>query len=91
MDEDLDQLDRAELVAAVKALRSAIRRHRDATLHDLCWYQPELWGLLPETVELGVKLPTREEFLQGCAAFRDALERELPAAEQVNVAYVTES
>ena len=47
MDEDLDNLTREELMANVKELRAAIREHRDASLHDLCWYQPKLWGLLP--------------------------------------------
>jgi hypothetical protein len=87
MDADLEAMDRAELIETVQQLRDAIRAHRDATLHDLCWYQPELWGLLPEKIDLRPQLPTRERFLQGCVAFRDALERELPDAEVLDIAF----
>lgn len=87
MDADLEAMDRAELIETVQQLRDAIRAHRDATLHDLCWYQPELWELLPEKIDPRPQLPTRERFLQGCVAFRDALERELPDAEIVDIAF----
>jgi hypothetical protein len=88
MDDDLAEMDRAELIQTVKELRDAIRAHRDATLHDLCWYHPELWGLLPEKTDPRPQLPSREQFLQGCAAFRDSLERELPEAEIVDVGFI---
>jgi hypothetical protein len=91
MDEDLAGMDRADLINTVQQLRDAIRAHRDTTLHDLCWYQPELWGLLPEKTDPQPKLPSRERFLQGCAAFRDALERELPQAEIIDVEFTTDA
>jgi hypothetical protein len=51
MDEDLENLTPEQLVAEAKKLRQAIRAHRDSELHDLCWYHPEMWDLLP--VETG--------------------------------------
>ena len=43
MDADLDALSRDQLIVEVKRLRRAIREHRDATGHDLCWHQPAMW------------------------------------------------
>ncbi len=48
MDADLRDMSRDQLVAEVKRLRQGIREHRDSTGHDLCWYHPSLWSLLPE-------------------------------------------
>ncbi len=87
MDQDLDNLTREELVANVKKLRAAIREHRDASLHDLCWYQPKLWGLLPENSSIEVRVPTREKFLKGCEIFRNSLDAQLPEAQRVDVDY----
>jgi hypothetical protein len=36
MDDDLEKMDRAALVAEAKRLRAAIREHRDSSGHDLC-------------------------------------------------------
>jgi hypothetical protein len=80
MDDDLDQFDRAALIDEVRRLRSGIREHRDSSGHDLCWHHPELWGLLPEQVELEVAVPPWPRFLRGCVAYREALDRELPDA-----------
>ena len=85
MDQDLDNLTREELVASVKELRAAIREHRDASLHDLCWYQPRLWGLLPEKSSVEVQVPIREKFLKGCEIFRNSLDAQLPGAQRVDV------
>lgn len=52
-------------MANVKELKAAIREHRDASLHDLCWYQPKLWGLLPEKTSAEIQVPTREKFMKG--------------------------
>ena len=51
MDNDLDQLSREELISEIKKLRNGIRRHRDSTGHDPCWYHSDLWGLLPEKTD----------------------------------------
>jgi hypothetical protein len=48
MDQDLEAMSRAQLMAEVRKLRRGIRIHRDSSLHELCWHHPELWGLLPE-------------------------------------------
>ena len=57
MDEDLAELSREELTAEIKRLRAGIRKHRDSSGQDLCWFHPELWGLLPETVSPDVAVP----------------------------------
>ena len=48
MDTDLDQMTHKELIAEVKRLPRGIRKHRDSSLHELCWHHPELWGLVPK-------------------------------------------
>jgi hypothetical protein len=80
MDEDLERLSRAELVAEAKRLRAGIRAHRDSSGHDLCWHHPRLWGLLPEPIPAGIAVPPWPKFLRGCLKYREALERELPNA-----------
>lgn len=72
-DNDLERMTMAELVAEVMKLREGIRRHRDATGHSVCWFVPELWGLLPERLNLLPLVPPREEFLQCCAQYRDSI------------------
>lgn len=81
MDEDLELLDRAALVAEVKRLRAGIRAHRDSTGHELCWHQPELWGLLPEKTDPVLLVPRWPEFIRGCVRYRESLDRELSQAE----------
>ncbi len=85
MDQDLDELTREQLVDQIKQLRAAIRQHRDASLHELCWYQPNLWGLLPEKVSPEIMVPSREKFLRGCEAYRNSLDAQLPQAPRVDV------
>lgn len=80
MDEDLETMERAELIAEVKKLRAAIRAHRDSRGHDLCWHHPQLWGLLPDPTPPEVAVPPWPKFLRGCIKYREALERELPHA-----------
>lgn len=33
-------MNNEEPIAEVKKLRNGIRKHRDSTGHDLCWYPP---------------------------------------------------
>jgi len=73
-DLDLEIMDQATLLAEAKKLRAGIRKHRDATGHNLCWYVPELWGLLPDRVEPKPEVPPREEFLRCCAEYRTSLD-----------------
>ena len=85
MDEDLDGLSRAGLVAEVQRLRAGIREHRDSSGHDLCWHHPKLWGLLPEKIAPEVAVPPWPKFLRGCLRYRESLDRELPNAPVADV------
>lgn len=73
LDADVSYMDHATLIDEVKRLRRGIRSHRDATGHNLCWWVPELWNLLPEKVAPKPEIPPREEFLHHCALYRDSL------------------
>jgi hypothetical protein len=83
MDEDLEKLTRDELVTEVKKLRTGIREHRDSTRHQLCWYHPQLWGLLPEKVEPSIAVPEWAPFLRGCVRFRESLDAQQPDAPRI--------
>lgn len=80
MDDDLDGLDRAALVAEVKRLRAGIREHRDTSGEELCWHHPRLWGLLPEKTDPLPVVPDWPQFLHGCVRYRESLDRQLPDA-----------
>jgi hypothetical protein len=80
MDEDLAGMSREQLMDEVRRLRQAIRTHRDSTGHDLCWHHPELWGVLPEKQDPLPTVPEWPEFLRGCLAYRQSLDRQLPDA-----------
>jgi hypothetical protein len=87
MDEDLTQLTREALVEEVVRLRNAIREHRDSTGHDLCWHHPQMWELLPESVSPEIAVPPWPKFLRGCIRYREALDREAPAAPVADVEF----
>ena len=87
MDEDLEDMGRDALIAEVKRQRAGVRAHRDSSGHDVCWHHPQLWGLLPEPVDREVAVPPWPRFLRGCIAYRQALDRELPAAPVAEVDY----
>jgi hypothetical protein len=87
MDEDLAALERDALVAEVKRLRAGIRAHRDSAGHDLCWHQPELWSLLPETSDPLPPVPEWPQFLRGCLKYRESLDRQLPDAPRINAEF----
>jgi len=87
MDDDLEALDRAALIAEVRRLRAGIRDHRDSSGHDLCWFHPQLWGLLPERVAPDVAVPPWPKFIRGCVAYRASLDAELPNAPLADVDY----
>jgi len=80
MDEDLETMNREQLLAEVKRLRGGIRSHRDSSAHQLCWHHPRLWGLLPEQSDPLPVVPEWPQFLRGCVRYRESLDRELPAA-----------
>ena len=87
MDQDLETLSREALIAEIKKLRSAIRKHRDASGHDLCWYHPKLWALLPEKPDPELTVPDWPQFMQGCIKYRKSLDEQLPDVPRNNQEY----
>jgi hypothetical protein len=80
MDDDLESMDREGLIAEIKKLRTGIRRHRDSSGHDLCWYHPHLWALLPEKFDPAIAVPPWDKFMRGCIHYRSSLDRQAPDA-----------
>jgi hypothetical protein len=74
MDDDIKTMYPEELRNEIRKLRNGIRQHRDATGHNLCWYVPELWNLLPDKVEPTPQIPPTEEFLCNCKKYRLSLD-----------------
>ena len=87
MDDDLLDLDRDALAAEVKRLRRAIRTHRDASGHELCWHHPQLWGLLPEKVDPKIAVPEWPQFQRGCIRYRQLLDEQAPDAPRTTREY----
>jgi hypothetical protein len=87
MDDDLVALSRDQLIAEVKRLRAAIREHRDSSHHELCWYHPKLWGLLPEETAPQPIVPEWPQFLRGCIRYRQSLDEQLPHAPRSDEPY----
>lgn len=80
MDDDLDQMSRAELIEEAKRLRQGIRQHRDSSGHELCWHHPALWGLLPDQQDPLPVVPEWPQFLRGCIRYRQSLDEQLTDA-----------
>jgi hypothetical protein len=80
LDDDLEGMSRDQLMAEVRKLREAVRRHRDSSGHELCWHHPALWGLLPEHRDHLPAVPEWPQFLRGCVRYRESLDRQLPNA-----------
>ncbi|MBZ9792882.1 hypothetical protein K9B32_22685 [Rhizobium sp. 3T7] len=89
MDADLDAMSRNELIAEVKRLRDAIREHRDATGHNLCWHHPQLWDMLPEKLNPDIAVPPWPKFLRGCVRYRESLDRQRPDAPVLDEEFET--
>jgi hypothetical protein len=87
MDADLDRMSREELVVEAKRLRDEIRKHRDTSMHDLCWHHPALWSLLPEGAEATPVVPDWPEFMRGCVRYRQSLDEQLPEAPRSSEPY----
>ena len=75
MDEDLQRLNKDQLIEEIKKLRAGIREHRDSTGQDLCWHHPKLWGLLPEQTDPKILVPDWPEFMKGCIRYRNSLDK----------------
>lgn len=87
MDKDLDGFSREQLVAEVKKLRSAIRKHRDSTGQELCWHHPGLWSLLPDATDPLPSVPEWPQFLRGCIRYRQSLDEQAPDAPRTDAEY----
>jgi hypothetical protein len=87
MDEDLSAKTRQELIAEVMRLRDGIRRHRDTTMHELCWHHPQLWGLLPDTTDPIPVVPEWPEFMRGCVRYRQSLDEQAADAPRTSRPY----
>ena len=80
MDSDLDGMSRDELIAEVRRLREGIRKHRDSSGQELCWFHPALWSLLPERSDPKPVVPEWPRFLEGCIRYRRSLDEQAPQA-----------
>jgi len=80
MDTDLDAMTREALIEEVRKLREGIRAHRDTSRHELCWFHPALWSLLPEKSDPLPEVPEWPQFMQGCIRYRQSLDAQLPNA-----------
>lgn len=76
-DQDVEFMYRSQLKDEVRKLRTALRTIRDRTGHDLCWFNPEIWELLPEKIQPHPQVPDWCEFMHECANFRKSLEATL--------------
>ena len=83
MDDDLERMSREELLAAARAMRGAIREHRDSSGHDLCWHHPALWDLLPEPTPPAIEVPEWPQFMRGCVRYRASLDAQAPDAPRL--------
>lgn len=82
-DSDLDNLTKEQLVCIVIELRNAIRTHKSCSEHDLCWFQPDLWSLLPEVKGEEIEVPDWPQFMRGCVKYRESLDTQLPNALRI--------
>ena len=87
MDEDLIAMTRDQLLEEVRKLRQGIRKHRDSSGQELCWHHPALWGLLPEKTDPIPAVPEWPEFLRGCVAYRQSLDRQAAQAPRTNESF----
>ncbi|MFL6548711.1 MAG: hypothetical protein ACJ8OJ_08450 [Povalibacter sp.] len=87
LDLDLDQMTREDLIAEVRKLRTGIRAHRDSSRHELCWFHPALWSLLPDKTDPLPEVPEWPQFLQGCIRYRQSLDAQIPDAPRIQRSY----
>lgn len=80
MDEDLEMMTREALIDEIRRLRKGVRAHRDSSAHELCWYHPQLWSLLPDKTDPLPAVPEWPQFLRGCVRYRESLDRQAPDA-----------
>jgi hypothetical protein len=80
-------MSRDDLIAEVQKLRDGIRKHRDSSGHDLCWFHPDLWALLPEKTDPSPVVPEWLQFMRGCIRYRLSLDRQAPRAPRTTEYY----
>ena len=80
LDRDLDALTFDALLTEAKRLRRAIRKHRNAIGHELCWHHPDMWDLLPDKLSVEITVPDWPQFMRGCIRYRSSLDEQLPDA-----------
>jgi hypothetical protein len=78
MDTDLESMPKHQLIAEIIKLRNGIRDHRDSSGHELCWYQPQLWSLLPDKTDRIPSVPQWPQFMRGCIKYRQSLDEQHP-------------
>lgn len=69
IDVDVYSMTERLLITEVIKLRKTLRSLRDRTGHALCWYNPEIWNVLPEKIQPHPTLPCQPEFLYNCEKF----------------------
>ncbi|CAM6004245.1 unnamed protein product [Sphagnum balticum] len=67
-------IENRELKEEVLKFQDGIRKHRDASGHNLCWYVPELWDILPDKLDPKPEIPSTQEFLRCCKVYRASLD-----------------
>jgi hypothetical protein len=77
-----------ELDEELKKLRQGIRTNRDSTGHNLCWFHPDLWNLLPEKYDPEISVPDWPQFMEGCIRFRKSLDEQLPEASRTSEDFI---
>ena len=87
MDEDLKGKSKEELISEVIRLRNGIRAHRDSSGHDLCWYHPALWSLLPEKTDPLPPVPEWPKVMEGCLKYRQSLDDQATDAPRTNESF----
>ena len=87
MDSDLELMTKEQLIAAAKALRAGIRAHRDCSGHDLCWYHPQLWSLLPEKADHIAMVPEWPQFMRGCIKYRQSFDEQILHSPRTEVEF----
>ncbi|KGD99962.1 MULTISPECIES: hypothetical protein [Rhizobium/Agrobacterium group] len=86
-DADLEKMDHAALLATARAMRQAIRKHRDSSMHELCWHHPDMWALLPEPPTGKQIVPDWPQFMRGCIRYRQSLDQQLADAPRSNTEF----
>lgn len=70
MNLDLELMTKEQLKEETIKLRKTLRELRDRNGHDLCWYNPEIWEVLPEKIQPNPEVPEWCEFIKQCSEFR---------------------